>query len=73
MSEIYNSRNLIDVLDTPLMTKDDAIYNSRNLIDVLDSSLQYVATLIYNSRNLIDVLDIIGILCVLVSTTVEIL
>ena len=49
------------------------IYNSRNLIDVLDSSLQYVATLIYNSRNLIDVLDIIGILCVLVSTTVEIL
>ena len=34
--EIYNSRNLIDVLDTKHKHSLSRIYNSRNLIDVLD-------------------------------------
>ena len=34
--EIYNSRNLIDVLDLLLYYRYHSIYNSRNLIDVLD-------------------------------------
>ena len=34
--EIYNSRNLIDVLDTQIPQYNNTIYNSRNLIDVLD-------------------------------------
>ena len=34
--KIYNSRNLIDVLDNHSSTSTSSIYNSRNLIDVLD-------------------------------------
>ena len=33
---IYNSRNLIDVLDIYDYIDEPQIYNSRNLIDVLD-------------------------------------
>ena len=71
--EIYNSRNLIDVLDSDLFNTTARIYNSRNLIDVLDSEVKEMTVSIYNSRNLIDVLDLPTILLEQGSTTVEIL
>ena len=55
---IYNSRNLLSLLDALVQLRQLIIYNSRNLLSLLDydNGEQYCE--IYNSRNLLSLLDV---------------